>query len=67
MNTENINRAKKLSLISGYVSISIIQRQLLIGYNEAKQLVEILLQQNFCEQNYTREHGYKVIAHKDNT
>lgn len=60
MNTENINRAKKLSLISGYISISIIQRQLLIGYKEAKLIVEILLAENFCESEYTPHHGYKI-------
>ncbi len=62
MDSNQLECAKAFCLISGYVSTSSLQRHVLIGYNEAKQLVDLLKSQNFCEHCYTENYGYKVIT-----
>ncbi|TXJ10535.1 MAG: hypothetical protein E6Q25_00420 [Acinetobacter sp.] len=44
----------------GYVSISSLQRKFMLGYEHTKQLVDILIQQDFCEAEFTPEYGYRV-------
>lgn len=61
MNYPQFNAAKACSQQSGYVSISELQRSLLIGYQEAKNIVDQLIQMNFCEAQYTQNHGHKII------
>lgn len=61
MNHPQINAAKAYSQNSGYVSISELQRSLLLGYTEAKNILDQLIQINFCEAQYTQNHGHKII------
>lgn len=56
-----LNAAKACSQPIGYVSISVLQRTLLIGYEQAKNILQLLIKNHFCEAAYTPKHGHKII------
>jgi len=45
-----LSDAKEWSLKEGYVSVSYLQRILRIGYTRAARLVELLIEEGFCEE-----------------
>lgn len=61
MSKNDLDQAKEISLNSGYVSTSVLQRNLSLGYNKAKQITNSLIEENFCEQTYTANLGHKII------
>ena len=57
-------KAKEWSLKEGYVSVSYLQRILRVGYTRAARLVELLIEEGFCEE--ARVHvdspRHKIVA-----
>ena len=60
-NTLLIKQAKEFSQDAGYVSISSLQRRFILGYEQAKQLADVLIQQDFCEAEFTVGQGYLIL------
>ena len=50
MNHQNLlDQAKIFALKVDYISVSTLQRKLLIGYNQATKILEILIREGICE------------------
>jgi DNA segregation ATPase FtsK/SpoIIIE-like protein len=45
-------QAKEASIKQGFVSISNTQRMLRIGYTRAARLIDLLIEEGFCESSY---------------
>ena len=60
-NTLLIKQAKEFSQDAGYVSVSSLQRKFILGYEQAKQLADVLIQQDFCEADFTVGQGYLIL------
>ena len=56
-----IQQVKEFSQDAGYVSISSLQRRFILGYEQAKQLADVLIQQDFCEADFTVGQGYLIL------
>lgn len=62
MNHQNLlDQAKYFALEIDYISVSTLQRKLLIGYNQATKILEILIREGICESNFTVNQGYLVL------
>ena len=55
-----LEQIKIFSQDIGYISISSIQRKFMLSYTHAKQLIDTLIQQGFCEEKFTPEYGYRI-------
>jgi DNA segregation ATPase FtsK/SpoIIIE-like protein len=55
------DEAKELSQKKGYVSVSYIQRMLRVGYTRAARLVDLMIEQEFCEAKYAEGKGYRAL------
>ena len=55
-----LEQIKTFSQNIGYISITSLQRKVMRSYTHAKQLVDILIQQGFCEEKFTPEYGYRI-------
>lgn len=66
MNHEDLlQQAKAFTQDAGYVSVSSLQRKFMIGYQQARQLTDTLIQQGFCEAEFTPEYGYRILNKSD--
>lgn len=43
-----------------YISVSSLQRKFLIGYQQAKKLLDQLIEKNICEAAFTIGYGYLI-------
>ena len=55
-----LEQIKIFSQDIGYISISSVQRKFMLSYTHAEQLVDTLIQQGFCEAEFTPEYGYRI-------
>ena len=68
MNHEDLlQQAKAFTKDAGYVSVSSLQRKFMIGYQQARQLTDTLIQQGFCEAKFTPQYGYRIYKQGDKT
>ena len=58
---EFLQQVKSFCQKSGYVSVSALQRKFLLYHSLAQQLVEDLIQEGFCEENFTISKGYLIL------
>lgn len=57
-----LDEAKEWSQKQGYVSVSYIQRVMRVGYTRASRLVDLMIEQKFCEAEYTEGKSYRKIC-----
>ena len=59
-----LSDAKEWSLKEGYVSVSYLQRILRVGYTRAARLVELLIEEGFCEEARVQVDSprHKIVA-----
>lgn len=59
-----LSEAKEWSLKEGYVSVSYLQRILRVGYTRAARLVELLIEEGFCEEARVQVDSprHKIVA-----
>lgn len=48
-----------------YISASILQRNFLIGYQEATELIQLLIKNKICVAEFTTGHGYLIHTSKE--
>ena len=66
MNHQNLlDQAKIFALKVDYISVSTLQRKLLIGYNQATKILEILIREGICESKLTANQGYLVLKKEE--
>jgi len=56
-----LDEAKAVALIRGSVSVTHIQRAMHIGYTRAARLVDLMIQDGFCEPEYAEGEGYRRL------
>jgi len=56
-----LDEAKEWSRKQGYVSVSYIQRIMRVGYTRASRLVDLMIEQEFCEAEYVEGKGYRAL------
>jgi|GEM_PF-4220487 len=56
-----LDKAKELSRKQGCVSVSYIQRMMRVGYTRASRLVDLMIEQEFCEKEYAEGKGYRAL------
>lgn len=56
-----LDEAKEWSRKQGYVSVSYIQRIMRVGYTRASRLVDLMIEQEFCEAEYAEGKGYRAL------
>jgi DNA segregation ATPase FtsK/SpoIIIE-like protein len=52
MNDPLLPQAKEASIKQGFVTLSNTQRMLRIGYSRAARLIDLLIEEGFCEGGY---------------
>lgn len=60
-----LDQAKYFALEIDYISVSTLQRKLLIGYGEAKKILEILIREGICESKFTANQGYLILKNEE--
>ncbi|MBP9788151.1 MAG: hypothetical protein KBC72_11460 [Acinetobacter sp.] len=67
MQSDNLfERAKLFTEEVGVVSVSSLQRQFLIGYSQAEQLLNRLIEESICESTkiFVSDYGYGYKLHQ---
>ena len=59
-NEELLQQAILFAQEIDYISVSGLQRKFLIGYEQAKQLLDELIETNICEAAFTVGYGYLI-------
>lgn len=60
-----LDQAKYFALEVDYISVSTLQRKLLIGYSQATKILEILIREGICESKFTANQGYFFLKNKE--
>ena len=61
MKDELLEQAKEWSRKQGFVSVSYIQRIMRIGYTRAARLVDYMIEDGFCQDEYMAGTGHRQI------
>lgn len=62
MSNETLSdQAKCYARKVNYISTSTLQRKLLLGYKEASQILEMLINDGICDSKFTPNYGYLVL------
>lgn len=62
-----LDEAKEWSKKQGYVTVSYIQRMMRIGYTRASKLVDLMIEEGFCEKDYLDGHRRMLKAQQSTT
>ncbi len=60
-NDDLLQQAKQFAQEVDYISVSALQRKLLVGYTQAKQILEMLIKDGICEAEFTVGQGYLIL------
>lgn len=60
-NDDLLQQAKQFAQDVDYISVSSLQRKLLVGYTQAKQILEMLIKDGICEAEFTVGQGYLIL------
>ena len=61
MKDELLEQAKEWSRKQGFVSVSYLQRIMRIGYTRAARLVDYMIEDGFCQNEYMAGAGHRQI------